>query len=282
MMIGERTLMTFRKLLTTMFAALMLLALACGGGREVSEDEGEDEVEEILAAESTAGQSTAAGAAPAAAAPAASPDAATIVGLVKFEGAAPRMPPLQMSADPFCASQHQTAALDEEVIVGPGGELANVLVYVKNAPAGPPNKTPALLDQRGCKYIPHVSAVQVGQPIQIKNSDNTLHNVHAMPAVNRQFNEGQPVPMTTTKQFDKVETAPFRIKCDVHGWMKSYMAVLPHSYHGVSATNGNFTIANLPPGNYTLVAWHEKYGQQEQQVAVGAKEQKQVQFNFRG
>ena len=152
-----------------------------------------------------------------------------------------------------------------------------------NAPAAPPNSTPALLDQKGCQYFPHVSAVQVGQPLNIKNSDNTLHNVHAMPEANRQFNEGQPVQgMVSTKKFDKVEMKPFRIKCDVHGWMKSYMAVLPHSWHGVSQTNGNFTIANLPPGNYTLVAWHEKFGTQEQQVQVGPNEQKQVQFTFKG
>jgi plastocyanin len=210
-------------------------------------------------------------------------NAATVGGLVKFEGTAPKMAALQMSADPFCASKHPTPQPDEEVMVGPGGELANVIVYVKNAPAGAPNTTPAVLDQNGCKYTPHVSAVQVGQPVQIKNSDSTLHNVHAMPVVNSQFNEGQPVQgMVSTKKFDKVEMKPFRIKCDVHGWMKSYMAVLPHSYHSVSQTNGSFSIANLPPGNYTLVAWHEKYGEQEQQVTVGANEQKQVTFTFKG
>ena len=126
------------------------------------------------------------------------------------------------------------------------------------------------------------AVVMVGQPLQIKNSDNTLHNVNAQPTINRRFNEGQPVQgMVSTKKFDKPEMTPFRIKCDVHGWMKSYMAVMPHPYHSVSQMNGNFTIANLPPGTYTIVAWHEKYGQQEQQVTVGANEQKQVAFTFR-
>lgn len=272
--------MPMKKFLTMLFATTLLVALACGGGREVAEEdlEGEDD-EEVVATDTSATATAAVPAAPAAAA-----DAATIMGLVRFEGAAPAMPPLQMAADPYCASQHRAApARSEEVVVGPGGELANVLVYVRNAPATPAPRTPAVLDQQGCEYIPHVNAVQAGQPLQIKNSDNTLHNVHALPAVNPQFNEGQPLQgMVSTKRFDKVEMKPFRIKCDVHGWMNSYMAVLPHSYFGISQTNGSFTIGNLPPGNYVLVAWHEKYGQQEQPVQVGAREQKQVQFTFRG
>ena len=269
---------TFLRLL---FASTLVLAMACGGGKEVShDDEGIDDEEEAPA---VATSDTGAAATTAAAAPV-SADAATITGLVKFEGAAPKMPPTQMGADPACAAQHKAApALDEEVVLGAAGELANVLVYVKNAPNAAAPAQPAVLDQKGCKYIPHVSAVTVGQEIQIKNSDPTLHNVHAMPAVNSQFNEGQPVQgMVSTKKFDKVEMTPFRIKCDVHGWMKSFMAVLPHPYHGVSGANGSFSIANLPPGNYTLVAWHEKYGSQEQQVTVGAKEQKQVSFTFKG
>jgi plastocyanin len=189
-----------------------------------------------------------------------------------------------MGADPYCASQHTTAAPDEEVVLGAGGELANVIVYVKEVAGNfPPPSTPAVLDQHGCQYRPHVTAVQVGQPVQIKNSDATLHNVHAMPEVNSQFNVGQPMQnMVETRKFDKAEVKPFRIKCDVHGWMKSYMAVLPHPYHAVSQPDGTFSIANLPPGSYTLVAWHEKFGQQEQQITVAAKESKQVAFTFKG
>jgi hypothetical protein len=265
-----------------MFAAVLLFGIACGKGREASkEDEGEDEEPSTTAAATTDTGATATTSAATAAA-AANPDNATITGMVKFEGAAPKMPAIQMSADPYCASQHQTPASDEEVVVGPAGELANVLVYVKNAPAGSA-AAPATIDQRGCKYYPHVQAVVVNQPIEIKNSDDTLHNIHAMPTVNSAFNEGQPVKgMVSTKKFDKPEMTPFRIKCDVHGWMKSYMAVLPHPYFGVSHENGSFTIANLPPGTYTLVAWHEKYGQQEQQITVAAKEQKPVTFTFKG
>ena len=277
--------MTLKKFVAMMFALTLVLALGCGKGKEAAENEeqGEDDQAGTTAAASnTAG--TAAPAATAAAAPV-SADAATINGTVKLDGTAPKLAPLQMAADPYCQSQHPNGAdaNDEEVVVGPAGELANVIVYIKNAPAGAAPTTPAVIDQKGCKYHPHVQVVQVNQPIEIKNSDATLHNIHAMPNVNSQFNEGQPVQgMTSTKKFDKVEMTPFRIKCDVHGWMKSYMAVLPHPYWGVSQMNGTFTIPNLPPGQYTIVAWHEKYGQQEQNITVGAKEQKTVAFTFKG
>jgi plastocyanin len=208
--------MPHKKVLALLFA--LLLAVACGGGKEVVDeaDLGEDDGAP-KATETAAGDT----AATPAAASAVVADAATLNGLVKFEAAAPpKMPTLQMGADPYCASQHPTPALDEEVVVGPGGELANVIVYVKNAPATAAPPTPAVIDQKGCKYIPHVSAVQAGQKIQIKNSDATLHNVHAMPQVNSAFNVGQPVQgMVSDQKFDKVEMTPFRIKCDVHGWM---------------------------------------------------------------
>lgn len=273
--------MSLRKYLSVLFMLTLVLALGCGQGKEVVD---EAELGEDDHALQTDVATTDAGAAAAGAAPVAVANAATLAGIVKFEGAPPTMPRTPMNADPFCAAAHGTAPHDEEVVVGPGGELANVIVYVKDVPGRhAPPATPAVLDQIGCRYVPHVSAVQVGQTVQIKNSDDTLHNVHAMPEINRKFNEGQPVKgMVSTKKFDKVEVKPFRIKCDVHGWMKSYMAVLPHSYHGVSAANGSFTIANLPPGNYTLVAWHERYGQQEQPVTVGPNEQKQVAFTFKG
>jgi plastocyanin len=271
--------MSLRKYLSLLFAFVVVFAVACGGGKEVVDEKDQGEDDGAVQTADTGATSTAA---TSAAAPAAVADAATISGLVKFEGGAPKMPPIPMGADPYCASQHQTPATDEEVVVGPAGELANVIVYVKNAPAGPASG-PAVLDQKGCQYHPHVQVVQVGQPLEIKNSDNTLHNVHAMPVVNSAFNEGQPVQgMVSTKKFDKAELTPFRVKCDVHGWMKSWMVVLPHPYHAVSAMNGTFSIANLPPGNYTLVAWHEKYGTQEQAITVGAKEQKQVNFTFKG
>ena len=275
--------MTMKKFVALLFAVTLVLSIACGKGKEASkEDEGEDDEQTTTVAASTAA-ATPAAAAPAAAAPV-SADAATLTGLVKFEGAAPKMSNIQMSADPYCQSQHSAPATEEDVVAGPGGELANVFVYIKDIKGNfPAPSTPVVIDQKGCQYHPHVNAVMVGQPLQIRNDDATLHNVHAMPAVNSQFNEGQPVQgMVSTKHLDKPEITPFKIKCDVHGWMKSYMAVMPHPFYSVSQTNGTFTIPNLPPGQYTVVAWHEKYGQQEQQVTVGAKESKALNFTFKG
>jgi uncharacterized protein (DUF2141 family) len=275
--------MTMKKFVSLLFASTLVFSMACGKGKEASkEDQGEDdEVQTTTTAASTAGG------APAAAAPVAaavSADAATLTGTVKFEGAAPKMANIQMSADPYCQSQHSAPATEEDAVVGPAGELANVFVYIKDIKGNfPAPSTAVTIDQKGCQYHPHVNAVMVGQPLEIRNDDATLHNIHALPVANSQFNEGQPVQgMTSTKKLDKVEMTPFKIKCDVHGWMKSYMAVMPHPFYSVSQSNGTFTISNLPPGQYTVVAWHEKYGQQEQQVTVGAKESKALSFTFKG
>ena len=275
--------MTMKKFLSMMFACTFVLTLACGKGKEASrEDQGEDD-EDVRTTTIASSTDTAAAGAPAAAAAPVSADAATLTGTVKLEGAAPKMSAIQMSADPYCQSQHASAAMDEDAVVSAAGELANVFVYIKEVKGNfPAPSTPVVLDQKGCQYLPHVHAVMVGQPLQIRNDDQTLHNVHAMPTVNSQFNEGQPVQgMVSTKKFDKAEITPFKVKCDVHGWMKSYMAVMPHPFYAVSAANGTFTIPNLPPGQYTVIAWHEKFGQTQQQITVGAKESKAVNFSFK-
>jgi flagella basal body P-ring formation protein FlgA len=273
--------MDMKRFLAVLFALTLVFAIACGGGEKSSaKDDGEDDGEEpTTTAASTAGTAAAASAPAAVAA-----DAATISGSVKLDGAAPKAPNIQMSADPYCQSQHPAPVPDEDVVVSATGQLANVFVYIKDIKGSfPVPATDALIDQKGCQYHPHVQGIQVGQTLDIRNSDATLHNIHAMPVVNNQFNEGQPVQgMVSKKKFDKVEMTPFKMKCDVHGWMHSYMAVLPHPFYAVSAADGTFSIPNLPPGQYTLVAWHEKYGAQEQPLTVGAKEQKTVAFTFKG
>jgi plastocyanin len=164
------------------------------------------------------------------------------------------------------------------------GGLGNAFVYVKSGlPAGAtyaPPSTPAVIDQKGCEYHPRVFGMQVGQKLEIRNDDPVLHNIKAVPHENRGFNISQPsAGMTTTRTFDKPEVmVPFQ--CNVHGWMQAHAGVLSHPFYAVSSPDGKFTIKGLPPGTYTVEAWHEKLGTQTGTVTVGAGETKTADFNF--
>ena len=140
---------------------------------------------------------------------------------------------------------------------------------------------PAKIDQQNCRYHPHVFGMRVGQSLEILNSDPTLHNIHALPKGNSEFNTGQPIQgMKTTHKFEKKEVmVPF--KCDVHGWMNAYVGVLDHPYYAVSDKEGKFELKSLPPGTYTVEAWHEKLGTQTVSVTLGAKETKDISFTFK-
>ncbi len=197
--------------------------------------------------------------------------AGTISGRISLDGEAPAADAIQMAADPNCARMHDSPVMTEFVIAGADGGLQNAFVYLKSGIGGyfPPPAEPVVLNQEGCIYLPHVFGIQVGQELQILNSDQTLHNIHATPAANQEFNIGQPVMgMSTTRTFDTVEVmVPF--KCDVHRWMNSYVGVLDHPYFAVSAADGSFSIGNVPPGDYTVGVWHERLGEQEMTVTVG-------------
>ena len=220
------------------------------------------------------------------AAPAVDPaTAATVAGKITLEGALPANQPIRMNADPACVAANKGQTPTQETFVGEGGSLGNVFVYVTNVTGTfPAPTTPVVLDQKGCRYVPHVFGVQVGQPIEIVNSDATLHNIHATPKVNSEFNTAQPIQgMKTTHTFTAKEpdvVVPF--KCDVHGWMNASVGVLEHPYFAVTKADGTFSIPNLPPGTYTLAAWHERLGKQELSVTVAAKESKaDANFTFK-
>ena len=194
-------------------------------------------------------------------------------GMVSFSGEAPAAQAIQMAADPSCARMHPDGAMTELVVVGDNGGLGNVFVYVKEGLEGQSFDVPeeaALLNQEGCLYTPHVFGVQAGQTVTIMNSDETLHNIHAMPKNNKEFNIGQPVQgLKTDKTFDNPEImVPF--KCDVHKWMASYVGVVEHPFFATTDSSGSYSIADLPPGDYVIEAWHEKYGTQQMNVSVGA------------
>ena len=250
------------------WAALLLAApmmlVACGGGG------GE-----------TAAPDSAPAAAPASA-PAPSVDmasAGTIAGMALYDGEDTDTI-IKMDADPNCAAAN-SGDVYTETVVAKEGKLANVFVYVKNAPAGGKASTePVVLTQKGCTYHPHVFGLQTGQEFTVRNSDPSLHNIHATPSINDDFNQSQPFEgMEMTKSFDKVEVmVPF--KCDVHPWMSAYVGVLDHPYFAVTDADGSFTIDGIPAGTYTVEAWHEKFGTRTAEVTVEANGAAGTVFDF--
>jgi len=213
-------------------------------------------------------------------------DAATaghIAGKVVLAGEPPQAELIKMSADPFCMTEGHGEQQSQYFVVGEGNGLENVFVYVKSGLGDrrfPAPTAPALLDQRGCRYVPHVLGVQVGQPLEVINSDDTLHNVHAVPTVNSEFNAGQPIKgMKNVITFTAAEImVPF--KCDVHGWMNAYVGVVDNPYFAVTANGGAFELRTLPPGTYEIEAWHEKLGSQTQTVTVSEQTTTDVSFTF--
>jgi plastocyanin len=194
--------------------------------------------------------------------------AGSIKGGVKLAGKAPEPKELNMKTDPFCAKQGATK--DEEVVVGPAGQLKNVVVRIAKGVASPPAAptTPAVMDQSGCMYRPRVVVAQAGQPVEIKNSDATLHNVHTYKGAATLFNLAQ-VQGTKpiTKKFPTVGDV-IKFKCDVHPWMTGYILVTDNPHFAVTGDDGSFDIKNVPAGKYTVEVWHEKYGTKTQEVTV--------------
>ena len=208
---------------------------------------------------------------------------ASLSGQVKFEGSPPKPSRIDMSADPYCVKAHPTPATTEDIVVGANGGLANVVVYVSDGLGSrtfqPPDQ-PAVFEQKGCQYKPHVLAMQAHQKFNIVNSDETTHNIHPTPSNNREWNMTQPHGVPLEQTFAREEVA-VPVKCNVHPWMKGYIAVLKHPFFAVTDKNGSFELMDLPPGTYTITAWQEKLGTQSQKVTVGASEKKTLSFTFK-
>jgi hypothetical protein len=173
--------------------------------------------------------------------------------------------------------------LSEEVVVNPDGTLRNVFVYIKSGLSGKTYeapKTPVELDQEQCHYVPHVFGMMARQPLKIVNKDDTLHNIHAMPSKSKEFNIGQPNQgMESIRTFAEPEVM-VHFKCDVHPWMSAYVGVLDNPFYSVTGDGGTFSLKGLPAGTYEVAAWHEKYGELVQKVAVGEGEAKTIDFKF--
>lgn len=210
--------------------------------------------------------------------------AGTITGAITFEGKVPEMKPVAMDADPACAAMHKDNPPKNEILVlGDGQTMANVLVEVtKGAPQKdyPAPTEPIVLTQKGCMYSPRVFVIRPGQTLKVMNPDGILHNVNGMPAVNTPFNRAMPKNLTEMEvTFDKSEP-PFQIRCDIHAWMRSYCAVLNHSFYSVTAKDGVYKIEGLEPGEYEIQAWHERLGTQTAKVTIPATGDATQNFTF--
>jgi plastocyanin len=207
--------------------------------------------------------------------------AGTISGRVTFEGTPPQPAELKIT-DTKCPTTGQPPR-DESIVVSDGG-LGNVFVYIKDGLSDyvfeVPSE-PARLDQDGCIYRPRVLGLRVGQPLSVSNSDPAPHNVHAAAKINQQLNTAQPFKgMAYAHSFSAREImVPF--KCDIHPWMIAYVGVVDNPYFAVTARDGTFTLKNVPPGSYTVEAWHEKFGTRTASITVGDKESTDLSFEFK-
>jgi plastocyanin len=209
--------------------------------------------------------------------------AGSLTGRVTFEGTPPAAEPLKMASDPACAEGSGPNPVNDAVLVHDGG-LENAFVYVKTgldpAYSFDVPTTPVELDQRGCRYVPRIFGVRAGQPVVVMNGDDTLHNVHSLPKENREFNNSMSMKgERRTYTFDKPEVM-VRFKCDVHNWMTAYAGVMAHPFFAVTKADGSFEIPGLPPGTYTVEAWHERFGTRTQQVTVADHQAQSTSFTF--
>ncbi len=210
-------------------------------------------------------------------------DEGTITGVIKFDGTPPAPKRIDMGADPNCLTGGGNAMTEDVVIAD--GKLANVFVYLKGGPVDnnefPTPSAQASLDQLGCRYEPRIFGIQTNQALKITNSDKATHNIHPTPRANPEWNESQPAGAAPKeKKFARAEIL-IPVKCNVHPWMKAYIGVLAHPCFTVSSKDGTFTIKDVPPGTYTLIAWHETLGEQKQQITVGKSESKTQDFTYK-
>jgi plastocyanin len=205
----------------------------------------------------------------------------TISGKVTYTGTPVKQKAIDMSKEPSCAKQHATPVTTETVVTGANNTLENVLVYISagaddaNAPSQAVTFT-----QKGCQYLPHVIALHTGQQLQVVNADQTSHNIHPLAKVNREWNKSQPPGSPAIQEkFDAPEF--ISVKCNIHPWMHGWFAVLKTSHYSLTGDGGGFSLPNLPPGKYTVTAWHEDYGTQQQEVTISGNETKSIDFSFK-
>ncbi len=211
--------------------------------------------------------------------------AGSISGKVLFKGKKPLPKRVDMDEDPQCAKLHKSAVFDAPVLVNKNGTLANVFVYVKQGLEGKqfePPAEPVTMDQKGCWFEPRVLGIQTGQPFRVTNSDPVTHNIHPRPKANREWNQSQPPGETPLMRKFIRQEVMFRVKCNIHPWMRAWIGVVDSPYFAVTGEDGSFELKNLPPGNYTIEAWQEELGMRQQQVSVAPSGKTAAEFTFMG
>jgi hypothetical protein len=203
-------------------------------------------------------------------------------GKVTVEGVLPKPKTINMASEPDCAKMYSTPATSEDVVVGSGGALENVVVYISAGDSDDSStpSQPVTVVQKGCRFAPHVVVMQTNQAIELVNDDHTAHNIHPLATNNREWNKAEPpgsAPLS--ESFARPEF--ISVKCNIHPWMHAYFAVLKTSHYAVTGDNGAFSLNNLPPGKYTIAAWHETLGTQTQEVTITGNETVPVNFVFK-
>ena len=205
----------------------------------------------------------------------------SIAGVVAYTSAAPTPRRIQMDSDPICAQKGKDATSEELLVKD--GKLQNAFVFVKSGLPKNTFATPSqevVLDQVGCRYVPHVLGIQTNQTLKVVNSDATNHNVHPVPQKNREWNETQYASAPPIIKKFPLEEVLIPVKCNQHSWMKAWVGVLKHPFFAVSGPDGTFTIKGLPPGEYELEAWHEKLNPRTLKVTVKEKAEAKADFSF--
>jgi plastocyanin len=200
-----------------------------------------------------------------------------VTGHVKYDGILPQAKRVDMSKEPNCAKQYNTPPTTESAIGGPASALANVVVYIS---AGAPDEASSghvSLVQYGCRYFPHVLALQAKQEIWVRNEDAVNHTVHLMTKANPELNRLQ---AANAPEFAILNDKPefIKVKCELHPWMRGVIAVLKNSHFAVTDTEGSFTLPDLPPGKYTITVWHESFGTESKEIVVGGSDTKNLDF----
>lgn len=209
--------------------------------------------------------------------------AGSITGVARFDGKRRPARRVSMDSEEACEKLHAKPVFEEPVIAAKDGGLAGALVYVKAGLEGKkfePAAQAVVLDQHGCQFVPRVVALRAGQTLEVKNSDPVSHNIHPMPKNNRDWNQQQPPGSPDLKRRFAYPEVTIPVKCNVHAWMRTYIGVLDHPYFAVTGANGEFHFGPLPPGRYTIAAWHETLGELTEAVEVTAGASSSVKLTF--